>query len=66
MGAEEYVEYHKGGKPGRRPVLKGSGKHATFDEIPPVDKTDMPSASLVLVRQWRLKWAEHILRLVFL
>ncbi|KAI7969649.1 hypothetical protein EIK77_000896 [Talaromyces pinophilus] len=43
--AEEYVYYHQGGIPGRRPVLRGSKAYQTFEEIPLVDVTDITSPS---------------------
>lgn len=41
------MEYHQGGIPGRRPILKGADAYETFNELPLVDMTDMASPSLV-------------------
>ncbi|OAA59181.1 Oxoglutarate/iron-dependent oxygenase [Niveomyces insectorum RCEF 264] len=42
----QYVEYHAGGKPGRRPILRGEKAFKTFDEIPVVDLSKMTSPVL--------------------
>ena len=42
----QYVEYHQGGVPGRRPIRTGADTLETFNEIPLVDMTDMDSPSL--------------------
>ncbi|KKK13989.1 hypothetical protein ARAM_000219 [Aspergillus rambellii] len=41
----EYVYYHQGGIPGRRPVIRGGKGHETFNEIPLVDVTNITSPS---------------------
>ncbi|KAM3068857.1 hypothetical protein ACMFMG_011019 [Clarireedia jacksonii] len=45
MAEVEYVDYHQGGIPGRRPVLRGPKAHETFDSIPLVDVRNMTSSS---------------------
>ncbi|CAI6341586.1 unnamed protein product [Periconia digitata] len=33
----QYVHYHDGGKPGRRPILTGSSAKPTFESVPKID-----------------------------
>jgi isopenicillin N synthase-like dioxygenase len=42
----QYVHYHDGGVPGKRPILTGSREKATFTSIPKVDMSRMFSKSL--------------------
>ncbi|KAI0133542.1 hypothetical protein BJ170DRAFT_606632 [Xylariales sp. AK1849] len=42
----QYVHYHDGGVPGRRPILGGDAAKPTFTELPKIDLTRLYSSSL--------------------
>lgn len=44
--SQEYVYYHEGGVPGRRPVLTGSAAKPTFTELPRIDMSRVYSPNL--------------------